>query len=140
MKITEEVILDLLVLYFDGEASDDTQALVVSYFEEHPDFAKNMKKMYHTMKKSSEKGMFANIPVEYKPDEEMRILKRTQRLLRLRTNLLIIGIVGIIFPFILFTFFDIPHLNSLGALFLLAGIVSWVGYFIIRYRLRISGV
>jgi len=38
MKITREVVTDLLPVYFSGEASSDTKSLVEGYFSENPDF------------------------------------------------------------------------------------------------------
>lgn len=38
MNLTREVVTDLLPVYFSGEASRDTKALVEDYFREHPDF------------------------------------------------------------------------------------------------------
>lgn len=40
MKVTREVILDLLPLYLADEASADTQELVKVYLEQDPDLAK----------------------------------------------------------------------------------------------------
>lgn len=39
MKVTRDVILDVLPLYLAGEASRDTQALVKEYLEHDPDLA-----------------------------------------------------------------------------------------------------
>jgi len=38
MNITQEVITDLLPVYFSGEASSDTKSLVENYFRENPAF------------------------------------------------------------------------------------------------------
>ena len=40
MRVTREVIYDLLPSYFAGDASDDTRALVEAYFETDPEFAR----------------------------------------------------------------------------------------------------
>jgi hypothetical protein len=40
MKVTREVIYDLLPSYFAGDASDDTRALVEAYFETDPEFGR----------------------------------------------------------------------------------------------------
>jgi len=40
VKVTREVIYDLLPSYFAGDASDDTRALVEAYFETDPEFAR----------------------------------------------------------------------------------------------------
>lgn len=38
MSITRSVVIDLLPVYFSGEASDDTRRLVEDFFREDPDF------------------------------------------------------------------------------------------------------
>jgi hypothetical protein len=38
MNVTQEVVTDLLPIYFSGEASEDTKALVEDYFRQDPDF------------------------------------------------------------------------------------------------------
>jgi len=38
MNVTREVVTDLLPIYFSGEASGDTKALVEDYFRQDPDF------------------------------------------------------------------------------------------------------
>ena len=43
MKITQEVISDLLPLYFSGEASEDTIKLIEIYFDQNPEFAEKAK-------------------------------------------------------------------------------------------------
>jgi len=40
VKVTREVIYDLLPAYFAGDASDDTRALIEAYFETDPEFAR----------------------------------------------------------------------------------------------------
>ena len=40
MKVTREVIYDLLPSYFAGDASNDTRALIEAYFETDPEFAR----------------------------------------------------------------------------------------------------
>jgi hypothetical protein len=38
MNVTQEVMTDLLPVYFSGEASEDTKRLMEDYFRENPDF------------------------------------------------------------------------------------------------------
>jgi hypothetical protein len=40
MKVTRDVVYDLLPAYFAGEVSDDTRALVEAYFATDPEFAR----------------------------------------------------------------------------------------------------
>src|SRR5437763_1261081 len=44
MNITENIVRDLLPLYFDGECSPDTRALVETWFAQHPAFAQAAQK------------------------------------------------------------------------------------------------
>jgi hypothetical protein len=43
MKVTREVIIDLLPAYFSNEASADTRALVEEFFRQDPEFAEMAK-------------------------------------------------------------------------------------------------
>jgi hypothetical protein len=43
MKPDEDVILDLLPLYFGGDASAASRAMIEAYFEEHPRFAQEVR-------------------------------------------------------------------------------------------------
>lgn len=40
MKITDDIIIDLYPVYQSGEASEDTQALVENYLDQHPELKK----------------------------------------------------------------------------------------------------
>ena len=79
MSITQDVITDLLPLYFSGEASGDTRALVDSFFREHPDF-----------EKLARKSVKVQLPVQPLPaaNGEKEILGRVRRRLRRRASLL----------------------------------------------------
>jgi hypothetical protein len=44
MNVTRDVIVDLLPVYFSGEASEDTKRLVEDYFREDPDFERTARK------------------------------------------------------------------------------------------------
>src|SRR5512140_1348056 len=45
MKATRDVITDLLPLYFSGEASADTRAMVEEYFAADPEFERMARRM-----------------------------------------------------------------------------------------------
>ena len=79
MSITQDVITDLLPLYFSGEASGDTRALVDSFFREHPDF-----------EKLARKSVKVQIPVQTATaaSGEKEVLGRVRRRLRRRSSLL----------------------------------------------------
>jgi hypothetical protein len=142
MNITENIILDLLPLYFEGELSEDTRAFVESYFVDNPEFG-------DTMKKEFEQGLATIIPNVPEPEDKMLILKNTQKLLRLRTVFFNTATFGTLLPIIYVTFFDFEGksfegyswmLTDLGVLSGMFGIVGWVGYFALRFRMRTSGI
>lgn len=43
MNVTQDLVADLLPVYFSGEASTDTKKLVEDYFQENPDFERMAK-------------------------------------------------------------------------------------------------
>jgi anti-sigma factor RsiW len=55
MKVTRDVIYDLLPAYFAGDASDDTRALVEAYFETDPEFGR-MATRFHAIADRQHKG------------------------------------------------------------------------------------
>ena len=48
MNITQEVVTDLLPVYFSDEASSDTKSLVEEYFRENPDFERMARSACHS--------------------------------------------------------------------------------------------
>ncbi len=76
MKITRDVITDLLPVYSAGEASNDTRALIEEFLKENPDFAKIINEQESPLNRPS-----INIPKE----TEMLTLNATRTLLRKRS-------------------------------------------------------
>ena len=81
MKVTRDVITDLLPLYLAKEATGDTRALVESFFEQDPEFARLAKEPL---------GAFppTEIPSTLNQEDEMKTLERTKKLLKVRSTLL----------------------------------------------------
>ncbi len=77
MKITRNVILDLLPLYLAGEVSADTRALVREYLETDPELAEIGKK--------SATEFPDDIPVPLIKERKMEAYKEAQRLILRRT-------------------------------------------------------
>ena len=79
MSVTQDVITDLLPVYFSGEASPDTRSLVESFFRDHPDFEKlarkSVKVVLPTQRSVAASG-------------ESEVLRRVQRKVRRRGSLL----------------------------------------------------
>jgi len=78
MKITRNVILDLLPLYLDGEAHPDTQALVDQYLETDLELAE-------MAKQSTEMDQPDRIPLPISKEDQMEAYKQAQKLILQRT-------------------------------------------------------
>ena len=74
MKITRDVILDLLPVYLADEASDDTRALVEQFLADDPTLAK-------LVEQSHQEKWFGEIPVPLNKEHEMKSFEKTKRLL-----------------------------------------------------------
>jgi anti-sigma factor RsiW len=77
MKVTRNVVIDLLPLYFAGEASADTRALVDELLERDPELRSRADEMRQDL--LAEKGAPASTPP---PELELRSLRRTRGFLR----------------------------------------------------------
>jgi hypothetical protein len=141
MKITRDVITDLLPVYLGGEASEDTRDLVQAFLKEDPEFARLLE--------TGQDTYLPNDQLDLPKEKEMETLNRTRTLIHKRT--LFIGF-AIFFTCLAFAFtFDRNGLHWLwtvspiAAIFNLAlgswtdasitGIVNLViaAYFWIRY-------
>jgi len=91
MKVTREVIRDLLPAYLSGEASPDTRALVEEFLAGDPALRGEFER--------GAKEMLTPIPVTLLPDHEKKTLDRTHRLLRLRSVLIALTFFFIAIPF-----------------------------------------
>lgn len=78
MKITREVILDLLPLYLAHEASPDTRALIEQYLETDPEIAA-------IAKQSSAMDKPEDIPIPIKKEDQMEAYKEAQQMILKRT-------------------------------------------------------
>jgi hypothetical protein len=134
MKITEEVMDDLLPLYFANECSSDTKKFVEEYFQEHPEFEQQSRQKY--------KDPFAenNVP-SLTPTEEVRALKYTRRWMKVRSFVLAFAIFFSLCPFSYYhsdngsAFLFLEH-PSEALIFVPFAMVFWVIYFGIKRRLR----
>jgi anti-sigma factor RsiW len=87
MKISRDVILDLLPVYLAGEASADTRSLVEEYLETDPQLAK-------VAKESAAAKLPGDIPVPLTQEDQMEAFKETKRLLLQRTVILA-GVIAV---------------------------------------------
>jgi hypothetical protein len=88
MKVTRDVILDLWPVYESGEASAETRALVEQFLRDDPEFAELVRSRTPLASRPQ------SVP-ELSRDHELETLRRTQRLLLLRQQLLLLGLLFI---------------------------------------------
>jgi hypothetical protein len=143
MKVTYDVIRDLLPLVQSGEASPDTRALVEELLREHPEWAQS-------------------VPLDRNeaPDQRLsltareRTLERTKRLIRLRSWLMGLGIFLTLSP--MMTYFRTATVDGkevsriewqmardhprLAVLSVSVGISCWAAWFVLRRRLRATAL
>jgi hypothetical protein len=84
MKITRNVILDLLPLYLANEVSVDTRVLVEKYLETDPELAKTAKQSAITLP--------GDIPTPLTKEDKMKAYIEAKRLMFLRTVILAVTI------------------------------------------------
>jgi anti-sigma factor RsiW len=140
MRITKDVVLDLLPVYFSGEASAATRALVEEFLSGDPALAERVRKDWQD-------NLAAGAPV-LPPELELASLRRTRSLLRIQRWIfgLAIGFTAAALSCRFaasgghvteFDFLIREYPMPFGAS-LLAGLVCWVSYFILLRRLRLS--
>jgi len=139
MKVTREVILDLLPLYLAGEASPATRELVEEYLAQDPELARQARANWELVGRSS--------PPAAPPELELKALSRTRRLIAVQTWLFGFAIsftaIGLAlritlhegrFPQIQLEI--LQHPMQLGLCLLIAA-AFWAGYFAMKWRLRV---
>jgi hypothetical protein len=92
MKVTRDVITDLMPAYLSGEASADTRALVDEFFASDP-------QLREIFTKGATEKMLESVTLALPPDHEKQTVDRARRLLRLRDLLMAVTIVFICIPF-----------------------------------------
>lgn len=90
MKVTRDVITDLLPLYFSGEASEDTRALVGEFFRQDPEFEELARAQSHLGILETHHSM---------DNQEKETLMRIKKILRLRSILFGVALFCTLSPF-----------------------------------------
>lgn len=134
MKITENIITDLIPLYLSDECSDDTKRAVTEYLAAHPDFAEKVRSI-------SNADLPNEFAVKLTVNDEMRSLLRTQQLIRRKTYLMAGAIFFSLLPFsCLYTnerlyilFMEAP---KTALAYGMIGIFFWVIYYLNHKKLR----
>jgi hypothetical protein len=139
MNVTREVIIDLLPLYFSGEASPDTIAVVDEFFRQDPEFAYLARKMSMVQEK---------IVREVPPPEaamEKHALKKTREMVQTRNAWLGFAVAYTLAPLLFFKhhgqwWFMVRDNPEMARMFLFFGFFCWVAYLFYYAKLRKSGL
>jgi len=135
LKVTRDVIVDLLPAYQSGEASQDTQRLVRGFLDKDPEFARLIAKLEQVR---------VNGP-KAEPPEEVGInsLNRTKRLIKQQTACLALAIFFSLLPFACvfedgrITWVLIRESPIVGAAYLFTALVMWIAYAVMRRKLKV---
>jgi hypothetical protein len=140
MKVTREVITDLLPAWLSKEASADTCALVEEFFKQDPEFAALVKE-----KKSEDLlGQLSITPLP--KDHERETLIRTRNRLKWRAHWLTMAIVFTLMPLSCsfsakgLTWLMLRDAPQAANIFTIFAVICWIQYFITRHKLRSSGI
>lgn len=139
MNVTREIVTDLLPLYYSGEASADTRALVEDFFRRDPEFAHLARRMSEVREKL----------VQDVPPAEARLekdaLKKTRDLLVVRNMWLCFAVAYTLVPLLFFKnhgrwWFMLRDNPEAAHLFLFFGFFCWVAYMFYYAKLRKTGL
>ena len=141
MKVTRDVVRDLLPLYAAGEASADSRALVEEFLQQDPELAQLAE-----VSRSQESALRSGAEIVSTVDSERASLRLAQRLIARRTLLLGAGIFFALLPGT-FLFSDNTVVWLMwrdfrpgAVLSLLLAVSAWVGFFWTTRRLRVTGL
>ena len=141
MEITQDVIVDLLPVYFSGEASASTRALVDDFLARDPVFAQRVRREWA-------QPLDPRHTLQVTPDVELRSLHRTRRVLALQRWLFALAMTLTVLPLSVVISFRDGRLTQFHFLvrdypgvllpILGAGVVCWVVYVYLRRRLQVG--
>ncbi len=139
MKITRDVIHDLLPAYLAGEASTDTVALVEEFLRQDPDLVRTVEAL--------RANPLPELPIALRPTQEKETLNMTKRLLRWRGILMGVAMFLTMLPMsfrfdngrITWRFLrDMPP--EATALVCMGALACWGGFLYVRRRLHGTGL
>lgn len=100
MKVTRNVILDLLPMYLADEVSTDTHALIEEYLKTDPELTK-FAEQSKTMRLSPD------VPIPLTQDDKMKTYRKAKRLILLHA-IILAGLISIGLVITIFIFFFTP--------------------------------
>jgi len=140
MNVTKHVILDLLPTYMAGEASADTRALIEDYLKQDPELEQQVR----ALAANPLPGVVPGVS----PDLELRSLRRARTLIGWQKWFFGLGIGFTALALSIRITYENGHLTSLHLMlqeqpvqfgyFAVLAVLCWIGYFVIRRRLRTS--
>src|SRR5262245_5236335 len=139
MKVTLNVIHDLVPVYLSGEASPDTIALVEEFLRSDPDLARTVEAL--------RANPLPELPIVLRPTQEKETLDMTKQLLRWRGILMGLAIFLTLLPLsirfdhgrITWTFLQEAPPVAL-ALVCVGALSCWAGFLYVRRRLQGTGI
>ena len=137
MRISRDVVKDLIPVYLAGDASADTQALVESYLKTDPELAADV---------TAARGASLGLPATRPPTAEKQALDATRQLLKSRTSTLVVATLFTVLPLTFafhgttITFFVIRDAPVIGIAWWGTAAIMWIWHSKIRRRLRVSGL
>ncbi len=139
MNVTREVITDLLPLYFSGEASADTVAMVDEFFRQDPEFAHLARRMSDVREK-----LVRDVPA---PEAAMEksVLKKTRAMVQTRNLWLGFAFAYTMLPLLCYKkqgqwWFMVRDSPEMAKMFFFFGFFCWVAYMFYYMKLRKSGL
>ncbi|MBN4058954.1 hypothetical protein JYU10_00625 [bacterium AH-315-J04] len=138
MNITREVISDLLPLYLENSASEDTRRLVETFLEQDKEFAQ-------LVSTRTDEVLNAEIDIPLTKEKELKVLERTKRLLKLRETAFFLAIFFSLSPLTAWhtswgsgsLIRDFPLVSA--ALAVVAALM-WILHFVLRRNLSVAGM
>jgi hypothetical protein len=143
MKITQNVIMDLLPVYLSGEASPDTRNLIEEYLRQNPGFSSVVESQKREFDGQHELLEPVDAP---SADHELRTLARTRLLMERQKwqMALALMLTGFPFSFVVssghLTFIIVRDQPVLAVATWFGAAILWILYFLTRRRLRATGL
>jgi anti-sigma factor RsiW len=143
MKVTQDVVMDLLPVYLSGEASADTKELIEEFMRQDAEVARMVEEQRREFGGQRELLETGGAP---SADHELRTLTQTRSMMERQKWSMSLALMLTAFPFS-FVFSD-GHLifmivrdqPLLAVASWLGAAILWILYFIARRRLRAAGL
>jgi anti-sigma factor RsiW len=143
MKITQNVVMDLLPVYLSGEASADTRTLIEEFLRQNPELSSAVE-----AQKREFDGQHELLEPVAAPsaDHELRTLARTRLLMERQKWSMTLAFMLTAFPFSFvssggqLTFIIVRDQPVLTAAAWFGAAILWILYFLTRRRLRVTGL